>query len=393
VVVKGGVGQETFTGLPTDCLKTGQNVVAVEMHRSKDEMKKVLFGLRLTTSTGFNILKGPCVQIVKPDGATIFWETDIPSTSELVCGDRRVSDAKSKTVHILEVTGLKPDTAYPYEARSSQTRYAGQAVVSERGSFQTAPAGLKPFRWVAYGDSRTGVEPHTKVAANILKDNPAFVVNTGDVAAHGADYEMWGAQFFGPLAELSRRIPVYIAAGNHERNHLHLATFFATHRERLWYSFDYSNCHFLLIDTNVDYGAGSAQQKFIDEDLAASKAQWKFAFFHHPPRSVNPKRAKADPTKIELGLCPLLEKHKVDVVFNGHDHHYARWKTINGVLYVTTGGGGASLYDCIPNDLCEVSAKAYHHCTIDVSGRKLSVRVTDVDGKEIDRFDLEKREP
>ena len=40
-----------------------------------------------------------------------------------------------------------------------------------------------------------------------------------------------------------------------------------------------------------------------------------------------------------LNLVPLFEQYGVDVVFNGHDHHYER-SYKDGVYYIVTGGGG-----------------------------------------------------
>lgn len=39
-------------------------------------------------------------------------------------------------------------------------------------------------------------------------------------------------------------------------------------------------------------------------------------------------------------LHPLFAKHGVEIVFNGHDHDYER-STVDGILYIVTGGGGA----------------------------------------------------
>jgi len=57
---------------------------------------------------------------------------------------------------------------------------------------------------------------------------------------------------------------------------------------------------------------------------------------------------------VQDALVPLFEQYGVDMVFNGHDHHYERTCPIRagqcssaqegGVVYYVTGGGGAPLY-------------------------------------------------
>jgi hypothetical protein len=56
------------------------------------------------------------------------------------------------------------------------------------------------------------------------------------------------------------------------------------------------------------------------------------------------------------------------VVFNGHDHHYERWKPRGGVVYIVTGAGGAVLYP----------RKRTDPATAVFSGRKFSFTRIDI---------------
>ena len=134
-------------------------------------------------------------------------------------------------------------------------------------------------------------------------------------------------------------------------------------------------------------------------------------------------------------LCPIFEKHGVDLVVSGHVHNYQRTVPLrfspvlglngnyvdargqvqgqfsldpgfdgktqtlaNGVIYLITGAGGASLYDRKQHDrpetMEEFTAKfvsATHSFTVmDVADRRLTVRQIAIDGKELDRFVVEK---
>ena len=50
------------------------------------------------------------------------------------------------------------------------------------------------------------------------------------------------------------------------------------------YSFDYGSVHFVTFDTNSlnDASRLDAQLSYVEADLAASTAQWKIVFGHHP---------------------------------------------------------------------------------------------------------------
>jgi hypothetical protein len=92
-----------------------------------------------------------------------------------------------------------------------------------------------------------------------------------------------------------------------------------------YYSFDYGNAHVVVLNSNASTSPGSAQYKFLDEDLAASTARWKFVAFHHTIYSSG--RHTSDKLR-QKNLAPLFDKHAVDVVFMGHDHDYERTKPL-----------------------------------------------------------------
>jgi hypothetical protein len=49
----------------------------------------------------------------------------------------------------------------------------------------------------------------------------------------------------------------------------------------------------------------------------------------------------------DMQVVPILKKHKVQLLFSGHDHnlqHIGNATNINEIDYVISGGGGRSLY-------------------------------------------------
>src|SRR6185503_15453317 len=94
-----------------------------------------------------------------------------------------------------------------------------------------------------------------------------------------------------------------------------------------YYSFDFGNAHFTVLNSNQSTSPGSAQHDFLEEDLAATSQRWKFVVFHHPVYSSS---QHGSDTTIRSNLTPLFDAYGVDVVFMGHDHDYERTKPLVG---------------------------------------------------------------
>ena len=206
------------------------------------------------------------------------------------------------------------------------------------------------------------------------------------------------------------------------------------------FSYDYGNAHWTVIDadTYVDW-TDSTLKDWVKKDLAASKnATWHFVMFHHP--GFNSSLEHNEQQQMRL-LAPIFEKGKVDVVFNGHVHNYQRsfpltftpirngtlmvggkdnktvrgrvvvgkWtldKTYDGitnthpkgVIYVITGAGGQELYNPEQENDPDTWQKFTHKfistvhtlTSAAINGNKLVIRQLDINGKEMDRFVVEK---
>ncbi len=83
-----------------------------------------------------------------------------------------------------------------------------------------------------------------------------------------------------------------------------------------------------------------------------------------------------------------MERHSVDMVFNGHPDGYERGE-MNGVFYITTGGGGGTLdHFCQNWDHVEVSVYEHHLVRVDAGHFGLSIVSLTPDGKQLDRVAL-----
>jgi 3',5'-cyclic AMP phosphodiesterase CpdA len=94
---------------------------------------------------------------------------------------------------------------------------------------------------------------------------------------------------------------------------------------------------FLLDSNNVD----AAQTAWLARSLAASRARWKIAAFHHPAFTCGNYRSHP---AVVAGWVRLFERHRVVLALSGHDHNYQRFAPRRGVRYVVHGGANSDLY-------------------------------------------------
>lgn len=379
--------------LPTNVLRTGRNVIAVEVHPHAASPDRSWFAMELWTNgavRGTPVIRfGPILQDAAPDAITVIWETETPGDSIVEYGlssryGQTATGAANVTMHRVRLTGLAPATRYRFRVRSGTS-------ASEECSFRTAPPFRRPFRFVATGDNRGPSLMSDKVARAAAAENPDIVISTGDLTMRGGTRDGWVTEFDRPLAPMLRNAPFYPCLGNHDDggSSFYYQYFDPPDTGNLdWYSFDYGNCHFVSINSNMPTAPGSAQHVWLEQDLAGTTQDWIFCFFHHPPFSEGAHNSSLD---IRANLTPLFERYRVDVVFTGHDHDYQR-AHMNGVQYIGTGGGGALLgfrTSWSPWNDFYMATESY--VVVDVAGGTLTLRAYDVrHGRWMDEVTLTK---
>ncbi len=246
------------------------------------------------------------------------------------------------------------------------------------------------FSFVVIGDDRSGEEIYKKIVALVMERKPDFIVNTGDLIATPGNAKEW-AKFW----EMSKPItvPYFLTVGNHDvQSKVPFSE--QTYRKEvdlpgneLYYSFVAGNSLFIVLDSCLDDRAQrieGEQLKWLEGVLARSDQQHKFVFLHHPLYTELGKGHHAHdsldkyPEKRDR-IAALFAKYKVNAVFAGHEHYYER-RTVDGVTYIITGGGGAPIYDK------EEYGGFNHFVLLTVDGEKVSAEVVDVNGKVRDRF-------
>ena len=336
------------------------------------------------------LVGGPMIQLGNLDttrGVIITWRTKEKTTSRLELGFTPaygyVKEIKEPTDrHVYILNDLWSNARYYYAIASDNQVLAAS-------SFKTAAEKDHPFRFAVFGDSGGGAASQYGVAQQVLDFEPRLVLHTGDlVYSQGAD-EDYPEKFYRPYRDLIKHTLFFPSLGNHDYNTENgqplLDNFFLPGNER-YYSFDYYNAHFIALDSNqID----ERQTEWLKDDLAATAKKWKFVFFHEPPFSNKVNRDGSEP--IRRLWIPIFSRHKVDMVFCGHDHLYARFKQIDGVTYIVEGVGGKNLYETKEHpDIIVTDNKNFGFGLVEVSENSIVFRHVTIIGHELDRVVIEK---
>ena len=96
--------------------------------------------------------------------------------------------------------------------------------------------------------------------------------------------------------------------------------------------------------TRLEDGVDAAQLEWLDRALRESAARWQVVAMHHPIHSPSRRRfwifgRRGPDVRLRAQLEPLFVEHGVDVVFQGHQHLYARLRPQQGVRYLVSGAG------------------------------------------------------
>ncbi len=354
----------------------------------------------------------PYLQYVTRTGITVMWETEEASTAVVEYGTTFPPKQQSKvekadTMGEVPLTGLEPNTKYFYRVVCPDGQ--GRKVESKPMTFMTAPGPSDAYSFAVIGDTQRNPVITGKVAKLMWERRPNFVVHCGDVVDDGASKAQWTGDLFKPCAELFGRVAVFPCIGNHEKDHPHYYKYFALPKPEYYYSYTYGNAEFFVLDTNGkrNLKPDGEQYKWLDKALAASTAKWKICYHHHPAYCSddddygNTWKGSSNYGDVRVrNFVPLYEKYKVDMVFNGHVHVYERTWPIrdgkvdqqNGVVYLTSGGGGGRLENFAPTPTFfkDQFRSDYHYCYVTVHQGTLNLKAIDHEGHLFDQFTIKK---
>ena len=319
--------------------------------------------------------------------------------------------ALDAVVEQAELTGLAPGTTYYYCAGNGN-------VKSGIRRFQTAASQEPSFSFLYMGDIHTGVGDDNQwrdLLNFAARANPgiAFGVFGGDIVDSGISAAQWKTLLDNASGVFSQ-IPLMPANGNHESN-------FPSGKPELYldlldlpkngpkgfqgefYSYDYGDCHILVLNSWVFSGeqklSGADYQRlnrWIAKDLSSSHAAWKIAVMHHPVYSLTSDKV-AD--AVRRNWEPLFEANGVSLVLCGHQHVYSRSYPMtdgrvdftDGITYVM---GNASRKFYSSADETDQAKTVYNTSTyqiVRIDGKTLTVQSFDNKGNLLDFTSLSPR--
>jgi hypothetical protein len=305
-------------------------------------------------------------------------------------------------VGALLLAPLPVDTASaPPQYPAAQTDYVPVRSISARDVGLPPPeqsAGERRFSFIAYGDTRSGVDGSgiqpghslvvdamiAAIARQRTTDFPVrFVVQSGDAVNNGRFGRQWNVSFVPIIERLisAGRVPYFFAVGNHDVGTMPSANDplrrigvqnTADAMKALWpadrspqrlrgyptYWFAYGQVFVLVIDSNI---AGDRRQlEWVTAQLEqVDRARYRHivAVFHHPALSSGPHGgATVEPQTdlIRRLYMPLFRRFHVGLLLTGHDHlfdHFVeRYDDESGthrIDHVISAGGGAPIYSYV----------------------------------------------
>jgi hypothetical protein len=215
------------------------------------------------------------------------------------------------------------------------------------------------------------------------------------------------------LPSLAATVPFFMAMGNHDTGPGH-------GRGAVWNALfalpannpDRVEDYFSLVVGNVLVAGLSsytydfaAQIDWLDRELAAhaDDVVWRILFLHTPVWSSGRHGSNEDGRALPAALLPVVEARGVDLVIAGHDHNYERFHpsrggfgrprtirplpeldgrrgTAEGVVYLTSGGGGAPVSPILfgREEGSAETSNHLHYLRLDVAGATLTSAMRDM---------------
>jgi hypothetical protein len=353
-----------------------------------------------TPASALTLTRGPYLQLLTTESVTVVWNTDVTAACSVQVrplggGPGWIVGGATARTCAVRVEGLVAGARYAYTPRGNGAALGGESI------FRTDDP-WRPFTFLVLGDGGDGSSSQYDVAERMEESPADLIVHTGDMNYLEGAAEDYDAHFFAPYARLIRRLVLWPCLGDNDMiSNGRIPWYDAFHTpannkngKEEYYSFDYGNAHFVVLDTSRSSSPGGAMYAFLERDLAKSDALWNFVFLHKPIYSSRAPR--------RLDLVPLIDRYGVDLVFNGEIHNYERTKPLRsdrvvgageGTVYVTTGGGGRSIGPAVSSSITAYTESAFHFTRVAIDGGALRLEMVRDDGKIRDTMTLTKRKP
>jgi hypothetical protein len=336
---------------------------------------------------GFKPTYGPYLAIHGNGGMQVSWDTVGKTESIVLWGDSPTNlnqtsyggsfywenNTTPSEHHCVILNPLEDDTEYYYKVPSLSNKVH---------HFKTPPDKYsgKKLGFTILGDTQGAYNIQKQNIANMIAnhgvDGINFTIICGDNVNQDDDIMEWTMLFDGQsYGRITKTVPWMASSGNHEVSSedddwpprqnfkkFHQNSYLQPNSTipgdgaldiGIYYSFNYSNIHFTILDTHQYPGThnlSAAQMTFLENDLANvnNTNMWKFLAFHVPMYSTSVRGGSIGEEDLAHQLEPILYKYQVDAVFYGHDHIYEAWhvnatESYGGTYTFLCAGGGGSL--------------------------------------------------
>ena len=414
-------------------------------------------GIFQTPALAITLTRGPYLNLSTTNSIFIRWRTNNACDSKITYGTSAISltyiktDVTSTTEHVVQLTGLTPNTKYFYSVGSATT-----VLQADTGNyFHTNPVvgSTAPVRIWAIGDF--GVNSN---AQNLVRDAYRNYTGTtptnlwlwlGDNAySDGTDAE-YSSNVFAKYPYQMKNMVIWPATGNHDLHTANASTQTGPYFDiftlpkvaeagglasgtKAYYSFNYANIHFVCLESTdaVFRATGGAMLNWLTNDLNSNTQRWTVVYFHHPPYSKGSHDSDVDieMQEVRTNVIPILENKNVDLVLSGHSHSYERSMMLKGhygvestfnptTMAVNSGSGvypasytksspsfagtvyvicgvsgqlGATSAGWPHNAMYSSSVSVYGSLVIDVVGDRLDCKFLTYTGSIYDQFTIQK---
>jgi hypothetical protein len=306
-----------------------------------------------------------------------------------------------------QVEGLTPGQRYVY-------RVGDVDAWSEWYQLRLPDMQHKKLSFLYFGDAQNELKSMwSRVIREAFKTAPQvdFMLHAGDLIHRYDNDAEWGEWFYAGNF-LHAMVPSLATPGNHEYNHGKLSPQWRPQfnlpqngprgLKETCYAVNYSDLKVISLDAiQIEHPLGrhKRQLEWLDSVLTNDPRKWTVVTLHYPVFSTAEGR---DNEKLRERLKPLLDKHDVDLVLQGHDHAYGRGRVGNvptgtayndrssGTMYVVS-VSGPKMYGLSDTPWMERrAANTQLFQVIHIEGDVLSYEAFTATGTLYDAFDLQK---
>jgi predicted phosphohydrolase len=264
-------------------------------------------------------------------------------------------------VHEAILTDLPPRSLVYYQVGLDTTW-------SDVHSFETMVDDQYRFKFLTYGDMDINDAGQDTIKNVLRRKDYNFILHQGDMP-YAWEEDKWDI-WFNLMQPITSNTQYMVCPGNHEE-----AANFTSYKHRfsnssginsgsnsnLFYSWEYSNVHFIALSTEHNYKVGSEQLNWLIKDLSKIdrvKTPFIIVYQHRPMYSSN--RNHGSSLEYRAQVEEILVDAKVDLLLFGHVHAYERtcpvfngkcfdyhsnyhFHDVQGPIHVCTGTAGYTL--------------------------------------------------